>query len=39
MKIKKKIKKKSSSKTEILRNLEAQPKRLDSYKKKKKKRV
>ena len=35
MKIKKKIKKKSGSKTEILRNLEAQPKRLDSYKKKK----
>ena len=35
MKIKKKIKKKSGSKTEILRNLEAQPKRLVSYKKKK----
>ena len=34
MKIKKKIKKKSGSKTEILRNLEAQPKRLVSYKKK-----
>ena len=37
MKIKKKIKKKSGSKTEILINLEAQPKRLVSYKKKKKK--
>ena len=35
MKIKKKIKKKSGSKTEILRNLEAQPKQLVSYKKKK----
>ena len=34
MKIKKKIKKKSGSKTEILRNPEAQPKRLVSYKKK-----
>ena len=34
MKIKKKIKKKSGSKTEILRNCEAQPKRLVSYKKK-----
>ena len=34
MKIKKKIKKKSGSKTEILRNLEAQPERLVSYKKK-----
>ena len=34
MKIKKKIKKKSGSKTEILRNLEAQPKQLVSYKKK-----
>ena len=34
MKIKKKIKKKSGSKTEILRNLEAHPKRLVSYKKK-----
>ena len=33
MKIKKKIKKKSGSKTEILRNLEAQTKRLVSYKK------
>ena len=31
-----KIKKKSGSKTEILRNLEAQPKQLDSYKKEKK---
>ena len=31
-----KIKKKSGSKTEILRNLEAQPTRLVSYKKKKK---
>ena len=30
-----KIKKKSGSKTEILRNLEAQPKQLVSYKKKK----
>ena len=39
MKIKKKIKKKSGSKTEILRNLEAQPKRLVSYKKKKRKKV
>ena len=35
MKIKKKIKKKSGSKTEILRNPEAQPKRLVSYKKNK----
>ena len=35
MKIKKKIKKKSGSKTEILRNTEAQPKQLVSYKKKK----
>ena len=34
MKIKKKIKKKSGSKTEILRNTEAQPKQLVSYKKK-----
>ena len=34
MKIKKKIKKKSGSKTEILRNIEAQPKQLVSYKKK-----
>ena len=34
MKIKKKIKKKSGSKTEILRNIQAQPKRLVSYKKK-----
>ena len=34
MKIKKKIKKKSGSKTEILRNLEAQPEQLVSYKKK-----
>ena len=34
MKIKKKIKKKSGSKTEILRNLEAHPKRLVSYEKK-----
>ena len=34
-----KIKKKSGSKTEILINLEAQPKRLDSYKKKKKRSV
>ena len=34
MKIKKKMKKKSGSKTEILRNLEAQPKQLVSYKKK-----
>ena len=33
MKIKKKIKKKSGSKTEILRNLQAQPERLVSYKK------
>ena len=33
MKIKKKIKKKSGSKTEILRNTEAQPKQLVSYKK------
>ena len=39
MKIKKKIKKKSGSKTEILRNVEAQPKRLVSYKKKQKKTV
>ena len=35
MKIKKKIKKKSGSKTEILRNLQAQPERLVSYKKNK----
>ena len=34
MKIKKKIKKKSGSKTEILRNTEAQQKQLVSYKKK-----
>ena len=34
MKIKKKNKKKSGSKTEMLRNREAQPKRLVSYKKK-----
>ena len=34
MKIKKKIKKESGSKTEILRNPEAQPKRLVSYKNK-----
>ena len=34
MKIKKKIKKKSGSKTEILRNPQAQPERLVSYKKK-----
>ena len=35
MKIKKKIKKKSGSKAENLRNLEAQPKPLVSYKKNK----
>ena len=34
MKFKKKNKKKSGSKTEMLRNIEAQPKRLVSYKKK-----